>query len=148
MNERACLRAHVRRRGKWNRARRDSEARTRARQRERERQREVGARMNERCTTRMELMSGINIESSSAPERDGRALLLSLSLPFIHRRFSLPVFLCSFLSAPSVGPGPCTLASSPRRSLVQLVVHACAIVSRGRRSSVMNITGSILPMRR
>lgn len=82
----------------------------------------MGARMNERCTTRMELMSGINIESSSAAERDGRALFLSLSSTVVS--LSLSVFLCSFLSAPSVGPGPCTLASSPRCSLVQLVVHA------------------------
>lgn len=38
------------------------------REREKKRERKVGARMNERCTTRMELMSGINIEPSNALE--------------------------------------------------------------------------------
>lgn len=76
----------------------------------RERKREVGSRMNERCTTRMELMSGINIESSSALERDSQTISLFHPLSF-SLSLSVSVFLCSFLSAPSVGPGPCTLAS-------------------------------------
>lgn len=108
------LREHVRRRGKEIEREEDESEREREKE---EKEREVGARMNERCTTRMELMSGINIESSSAPERDSRALFLLLSLSSTVV-LSLSVFLCSFLSAPSVGPGPCTLANSPRCSLV------------------------------
>lgn len=124
MNERACLHARIRQR-EWDRVRGGWEACARLM---REREREVGPRMNERCTTRMELMSGINIESSSALDRDGRALF---SLFFIYSQF-LSLSLCFHLSPCAFYPRP-LLVPVPARSRARLVacsrlvVHACAI---------------------
>lgn len=72
--------------------------------------------MNERCTTRIELMSGINIEACNAVERDGLSLPL---LPFPIRAFSRPMAFDGSLGwfarlAPTV---PC--ASPIERPLVR-----------------------------
>jgi len=66
------------------------------RERKRERGREVGARMNEWCTTKMELMSGINIESLSLSlsRARARALFIFLSALFYSRPLSAPLPAC------------------------------------------------------
>lgn len=94
----------------------------------------MGARMNERCTTRMELMSRINIEPNSAPERERRprAIYLSfiLSVFYLFLSHSFASFLCVRpLSTPAVVPAACSVIS-PRYSyslVLPGVFHACAI---------------------